>query len=165
MPKPGHCHYCYHTIEGDHKVNNKEIYWRCQKCNLTTSLRFGTIFYNSKLKLINFVTMVYWFTKRNRTNGHTSNKESLPQENFKERNISSRKVNQYYKFNFSICNFLIVKKKRLSIKTATEATLRWKLNLLLHIIPSLLALHTGDHKLLALFKFVITTYGHFSCGH
>ena len=25
--KTGVCHLCYHTIEGDHKVNNKEIYF------------------------------------------------------------------------------------------------------------------------------------------
>ena len=49
------CHLCYHTIEGDHKVNNKGRYWRCLKCNLTNPLRFSTMFYKTKLKLIEFV--------------------------------------------------------------------------------------------------------------
>ena len=48
-------------------------------------LRFGTIFYKSKLKLINFVMMVYCFTKWNRKNAQTSNKESLPQNNYKDK--------------------------------------------------------------------------------
>ena len=68
LTKTGVCHLCYHTMEGDHKVNNKGRYWRCLKCNLTTLLRFSTVFYKSKLKLVNFVMMLYCFTEPNKRN-------------------------------------------------------------------------------------------------
>ena len=45
---------------------------------------FGTIFYKIKLKLINFVMMVNCFTQQNITNAYAINKESLPQENYKD---------------------------------------------------------------------------------
>ena len=51
---------------------------------------------------------------------------------------------------------------------ATEATLKWKLNLLYHTVPSLLAikaLNAGNQKLVTLFDLLIRTYGHSSCGH
>ena len=87
-----------HTIEQDHKVKNKERYWRCLKCILKTSLRFGTIFYKIKLKVNNFVMMVYCFTEWNRTNAWSSNKSSLQHENYKDKTMSSRTVNGYYNF-------------------------------------------------------------------
>ena len=84
LPKTGLCRKCYATILGEYKVKKNERYWRCTKCNITTSLRFGTILYQTKLKLINFIMLVYCFTERNRTNAQTSNKASLPQENYKD---------------------------------------------------------------------------------
>ena len=63
LPKTGLCRKCYATILGEYKVKKNERYWRCTKCNITTSLRFGTILYQTKLKLINFIMLVYSFTK------------------------------------------------------------------------------------------------------
>ena len=48
-------------------------------------LRFGTIFYKSKLKLINFVMMVICLTEHNRTKAKTSNTKSLSQEKSKDK--------------------------------------------------------------------------------
>ena len=72
-----------------------------------------TIFYESKLKLIRFVMMVYFFTKRNRTNAQTNNNGSILQDN-------------KYSFYYLIYICHIVKNTRLILKiiTATEAALQ-----------------------------------------
>ena len=81
LPKSGLCHLCCHTIEGGHTVNNKGIYWRCLKFNLTTPLKISTMFYKTKLKLLEFVMMLYCFTKLNIRNTQKRNKSSLPNKN------------------------------------------------------------------------------------
>ena len=63
------------------------------KCILTTSLRFGTIIYKSRLKLIDFVMLVYCFTERNRTNAQTSNEAFLLKRTMK---TEQRVVSQWF---------------------------------------------------------------------
>ena len=48
-------------------MKGNERYWYCGACQLTTSLRYGTVLYKSKMKLNNFVILAYCFTERNRT--------------------------------------------------------------------------------------------------
>ena len=79
--KNGLCHLCYHTIEGDHKVKNKERYWICPKYNLKTQLRFSIWFCKTNLKVIKFVMMLYCFTELNIRNTQKTNKASLPHKN------------------------------------------------------------------------------------
>ena len=62
----GVCQKCHKPISGDYKVKNNERYWFCGPCHTTTSLRYGTVLYHSKMKLSNFVIMAYCFTERNR---------------------------------------------------------------------------------------------------
>ena len=64
-------------------INNKGRYWRCLKCNPTPPLRFSTMFYKTKLKLIRFVMILYCFTELKIRNTQKRNKASVPHENRK----------------------------------------------------------------------------------
>ena len=64
-----------------HTVNNKGKYWRCLKFNLTTPLKISTMFYKTKLLLLQFVMMLYCFTELNIRNTQKRNKSPLPKKN------------------------------------------------------------------------------------
>ena len=69
LARTGVCHECHTPISGDYKVKGNKRYWHCRACQLTTSLRYGTVLYRTKMKLNNFVFLAYCFTERNRTQG------------------------------------------------------------------------------------------------
>ena len=69
-------------------------YWRCLKCNLTTPVRFSTMFYKTKMKLVKLFMMLYCFTELNIRNTQKRNQSSLPHEN--QDNIFFYKNWSYY---------------------------------------------------------------------
>ena len=55
------------------------------------------------MKLQSFVLLAYCFTERNRTYAQTINEASLPQEGYKDRTMSERTVNRWFKFFRWLC--------------------------------------------------------------
>jgi hypothetical protein len=104
LPKRVFCQKCHGEISGEMKVRGNDRFWKCKSCKVTTSLRYGTILYDAKLKLINFNCLVYCFTEKNRTNCQISNEASLPQENYQGRTTSISMVERvrdcYHSFFF-----------------------------------------------------------------
>ena len=95
-------------------------------------------------KVCHDVVLFHWIEHKK----HPAKKASLPHKN-----------QDYIIFIIRICH--ITTNIRLTIKTttATKATLQWKLKLLQHSVPSLLAikaLHAWDKKVIALFHLIIT---------
>jgi hypothetical protein len=72
------------------KVKGNHRYWKCKECNVKTSMKYGTLLYQSNIKLMSFILLAYCFTERNRNHSQTSNDASLPQENYMDRTLSSR---------------------------------------------------------------------------
>ena len=103
LPKRGFCQQCHEEINGEMKVRGNNLFWKFKSCKVTTSLRYVTILYDAKLKLINYICLVYCFTAKNRTNCQISNKASLPQENYQDRTTSSRTILRWFKFFRWIC--------------------------------------------------------------
>ena len=103
LPKRGFCQKCHEEIKGEMKVKGNHRYWKCKSCKVKTSLRYGTILYDAKIKLINFICLVYCFTEKNRTKCQISNEASLPQENYQDRTTSSRTILRWFKFFRWIC--------------------------------------------------------------
>ena len=110
------CNYlCYNTIEGDHIVNNKVWYWRSLSCNLTTPLRFNTMYYKTKLKLIKFVMRLYCFTELK--------KKKHPEK--KKMFLQHKKQDNFFKI--IICHITTIIIITIKVTTATRATLQWNL--------------------------------------
>ena len=96
-----------------------------------------TIFYESKLKLIRFVMMVYFFTKRNRTNAQTNNNGSILQDN--------KYSFLLFDLHLSYCQKYKVNFKNYHCYWSCPA-IKVELSL---------AIHTWDWKLLAIFHLLI----------
>ena len=105
LPKTGLCHLCYHTIEGDHKVKNKERYQICPKCNLTTQLRFSIMFCKTKLKLMEFVMMLYCYTALNISNTHKRDKATLSHMNKDKKHQFMTTLEHFMQFVGSLTEF------------------------------------------------------------
>ena len=103
LPKTGFCQKCKETIKGDMKVKGNHRYWKCKPCNVKTSMKYGTILYQSNIKLMSFILLAYCFTERNRNHSQTSNEASLPQENYTDRTLSSTTIRRWYNFFTWIC--------------------------------------------------------------
>ena len=103
LPKTGFCQKCQETIKGEMKVKGNHRYWRCKECKVKTSMKYGTIFYQSNIKLISFILLAYCFTEQSRKHSQTSNEASLPQENYMDRTLSSTTIQRWYNFFSWIC--------------------------------------------------------------
>ena len=103
MLKTGFCQKCRETIKDEMKVKGNHRYWKCKECKLKTSMKYGTILYQSTIKLISSILLAYCFTERNRNHSQTSNEASLPQENYKDRTLSSTTIRRWYNFFSWIC--------------------------------------------------------------
>ena len=66
-------------------------------------MTYGTILYQSTIKLIIYILLAYCFTERNRNHSQTSNEASLPQENYIDRTLSSTTIRRWYNFFSWIC--------------------------------------------------------------
>ena len=103
LPKTGFCQKCQETIKGEMKVKGNHRYWKCKECKVKTSMKYGTIFYQSNIKLISFILLAYCFTERNIKHSQTSNEASLPQENYMDRTLRRRTIQRWYNFFSWIC--------------------------------------------------------------
>ena len=84
LPIAGTCHKCHNVIYNNYKEKGTKRYWICPTCKLSTSIRYGTVLYNSNMQLNRFVMMVYCFTERNKTYAQTINECCLPSEDYKD---------------------------------------------------------------------------------
>ena len=82
LSKTGFCQKCHEKIKGDMIVKENHGYWKCKEFKVKTSMKFRTIKYPSNIKLIGFILLAYCFTDQNQIHCQTSNKASLPQENY-----------------------------------------------------------------------------------
>ena len=104
LPRTGLCHKCKMPIEGDCKEGKtNEWFWKCRVCKVTTSIRYGTVLYKSKMKLQNWILLAYCFIERNRTYAQTSNEASLPMEGYEDRTLSPSTINRWFRFFRSLC--------------------------------------------------------------
>ena len=83
----GLCHKCDQVITGEWVVKGNGRYWRCKDCAVMTSCRYGTVLYQSKMKIKNWVLLAYCFTERHRTHASTVNEVSLPKEGYVDRTL------------------------------------------------------------------------------
>ena len=97
LPKSGFWQNCHEEIKGEMKSKGTFWYWSCKTCNVKESLKYETILYDAKLKLINFTCLVYCFTEKNQTNCQISKKTSFPQENYQVRTTISRTIIRGFK--------------------------------------------------------------------
>jgi transposase-like protein len=103
LPTVGTCHQCQGLIHSDYKVKGTKRYWICKDCKLTTSIRYGTVLYNSNMQLNRFVMMIYCFTERNKTYAQTINECCLPSEDYRDCSMSPSSVNKWFTYLRSLC--------------------------------------------------------------
>ena len=60
-------------------------------------MKYGTILYQSNIKLMRFILLEYCFTEQNSNHSQTRNEASLPQENYINRTLSWICVKDYRK--------------------------------------------------------------------
>ena len=53
----GLCHKCDQVITGEWVVKGNGRYWRCKDCAVMTSCRYGTVLYQSKMKIKKWVLL------------------------------------------------------------------------------------------------------------
>ena len=99
----GLCHKCDQVITGEWVVKGNGRYWRCKDCAVMTSCRYGTVLYQSKMKIKNWVLLAYCFTERHRTHASTVNEASLPQEGYVDRTLSTRTILRWFRYFRMLC--------------------------------------------------------------
>ena len=68
-----------------------------------TSCRYGSVLYQSKMKIKNWVLLAYCFTERHRTHASTVNEASLPQEGYVDRTLSTRTILRWFRYFRMLC--------------------------------------------------------------
>ena len=91
------------VITGEWVVKGNGRYWRCKDCAVMTSCRYGTVLYQSKMKIKNWVLLAYCFTERHRTHASTVNEASLPQEGYVDRTLSTRTILRWFRYFRMLC--------------------------------------------------------------
>ena len=84
-------------------ISDNGRYWRCKDCAVMTSCRYGTVLYQSKMKIKNWVLLAYCFTERHRTHASTVNEASLPQEGYVDRTLSTRTILRWFRYFRMLC--------------------------------------------------------------
>ena len=84
------------VITGEWVVKGNGRYWRCKDCAVMTSRRYGTVLYQSKMKIKNWVLLAHCFTERHRTLASIANEASFPQEGYMDRTLSTRTINRWF---------------------------------------------------------------------
>ena len=67
FPSLGTCQKCNRHLKEEVKQLNTRFFFYCKKCDVRTTIRHGTVLYNSNMKMSSFVMLAYCFTIRNRT--------------------------------------------------------------------------------------------------
>ena len=106
LPKFGFFQKCQETIKGEMKVKGNHRYWKCKECKVKTSMKYGTIFSQSTIKIMSFILLAYCFTEQNRNHSQTSNEASLPQENYMDRTLSSTTIQRLQFLQLDLCQRL-----------------------------------------------------------
>ena len=68
-----------------------------------TSCRYGTVLYQSKMKIKNWVLLAYCFTERHQAHASTVNEASLPQEGYVDRTLSTRTILRWFRYFRMLC--------------------------------------------------------------
>ena len=84
-------------------ISDNGRYWRCKDYAVMTSCRYGTVLYQSKMKIKNWVLLAYCFTERHRTHASTVNEASLPQEGYVDRTLSTRTILRWFRYFRMLC--------------------------------------------------------------
>ena len=60
------------------------------------SCSYGTVLYQSKMKIKNWVLLAHCFTERHRTLASIANEASFLQEGYMDRTLSTRTINRWF---------------------------------------------------------------------